>query len=107
MPSKTMTISYLTQLPPGSKIMATLSGVVGFVFGNGAGGVSGAVAGTIAGAVVGLIGAVLSAMIVLRKQTTDAAIALDQERDAIMERANKVHQQEVESLKATCDRERV
>lgn len=94
-----MTLPFLTNIP--THIAASTGVTVGgFVLGDVLGGIGGGVAGAIAGAVVGLIGAILTALITMRKQNTEGAIAIDRERDAIVDRVNQVHSAEIAMLNA-------
>src|ERR1041385_3102638 len=87
--------TFLTSNP--LSIAGKLIGMVAlsFLFGQEIGGVSGGLAGAISGMIVAVVGQFVSHRAVLKKQRTDGAISLDQERDLLMTRANNVHQREV------------
>jgi hypothetical protein len=91
MTAKTMPLPYLTFIP--SHLVVTCLGVGGggFIFGDAVGGINGGVAGAIAGVIVALVTAGLNALVTLRRQNTEGAIAIDKERDAIFQRANEIH----------------
>lgn len=101
---KTMTLPFLTNLHVGGVGLGVTVG--GFIMGDAIGGINGGLAGAIAGGIVGLIGAILTALLTLRKQNTDGAIAIDRERDAILERTNNLHQAEVQFLRTQASQEK-
>jgi hypothetical protein len=97
-----MTLPTVSQILPG---MAHVTGVgfLAYLTADALG--SNGIVGLIAGAVVALIVEGLRTMAMLRKekreagkQRTDGAILIDQERDRIADRADRVHQQEVTML---------
>ena len=70
-------------------------GSVAFLLGENLGGLNGGVAGAIAGTAVAIIGQILSHRALMKRQKIDSAISLDQERDKVMDRSNKVHEAEI------------
>ena len=106
MNTRTMSLSTVltTNLP--SKIVNVIGvGTLSFFFGETLGGFNGGIAGAIAGLVVAIVGQILSNRALMNKQKTEGAISIDQERDRVMERANQVHQQEVEFLRSAHQKE--
>lgn len=95
--SRTMALPLLTQLPTSTAYVAGAS-LLGGSLGDLLAGSTGGVAGAVLGALVILLVACLRALVALKKQNTDGAIAIDQERDQIVERMNGLHRQEIEVL---------
>jgi hypothetical protein len=89
-----MTLPYLTQLPGTALKISGLSAAIAFFLVDSISGLNAGVVGAITGAIVAVLGTVLSHIRQKQALRTSGAVTIDQERDKLMERADKLQQQE-------------